>query len=137
MSFPDDRPTARDSSVQLSVIHFVDRELEKERGLTVEKLERLREVILGRLAAMDEARHVADQQLNGHLSDLNHKAEERAHNESQFQSREGFQQFFEDYGKWRDSVNNTLSQQAGRSASWVAIVGVAFALLQIVLRFWK
>src|SRR5580704_7895512 len=111
MAFPDDRAKP-ESSVQLSVIHFVDRELEKERGLTIEKLDRLREVLTTRFDSKDKADLVAATELKGHLSDLNHKAEERARNESQFQSREGFQQFFEDYGKWRDSENSTLSNQA-------------------------
>jgi hypothetical protein len=136
MAFPDDRAKP-DSSVQLSVIHFVDREQEKERGLTVEKLERLREVLIARFDAMDKAHGVAYTELQRRLDMLNHAHEEMVRDKEHFQSREGFQQFFEDYGKWRDSVNNTLSNQAGRTATWAIAIGIVFAILQILLRFWK
>lgn len=127
----------RENSVELSVIHFVDRAIESNQKLTASELERLREVLAGRFDAMDKANVLAYQVLEGRLDNLNHKQEEREKNEIHFQSREGFQQFFVDYGKWRDLVNDSLSKQSGRSAAWVAAIGIAFALLQVLLRFWR
>ena len=89
------------------------------------------------IRAQDKALHVAYSELQRRLEILNHAHEEMVRDKAHYQSAEGFQMFFQDYGKWRDQVNNTLSNWQGRVAILVGGVGVAFALLQIAMKFWK
>jgi hypothetical protein len=132
----DDREQ-KDPSVSMPVIQFVDREIEKERLLTASERERLREIVFEKFRGTDEATKLAYHELQRRLDVLNHAHENMVKDRELFQSRESFEQFFQDFGKWRDSVNAQLSNQAGRTATWVTVVGIAFLLLQVLLRFWK
>jgi hypothetical protein len=129
------------------------------------EIERRLTALETRLDAMDKANHLAYSELQRRLDVLNHSHEEMVRDKEHYLPREvheqfydeyrawrdsvnvmwaryvlvdNFSQFFQDFGKWRDIVNDTLSKQSARSATWIAAVGIAFALLQLSLKLiWK
>jgi hypothetical protein len=125
------------ASVSIPVINFVDREFEKERLLTNAERERLREVIVEKFNAMIAAQALAYTELQRRLDVLNHNHEEMTKRNAFFLPRENFEQFFKDFGTWRDSVNGKLSNQDGRMAAYAIGIVIIFGILNLVSHFWK
>ena len=124
------------ASVSIPVINFVDREFEKERLLTSAERERLREVIMEKFEALGREQSLAYVELQRRLDVLNHNHEEMNKRNAFFLPRENFEQFFKDFGTWRDSVNATLSNQAGRMAAYAIGIVIIFGILNLVSHFW-
>src|SRR5271156_516726 len=121
-------PASKDNFIAIETVHFVDREMQKERVLTQEKLERLREVLEDRFHMLDKAQNIAYVELQRRLDTLNHAHEEAKHKESHFMPRENFEQFFKDFGVWRDTVDKFQSNLNGRIAVLVGAVGIILFL---------
>lgn len=126
----------KDAFISIETVHFVDRELEKSSTLTDSKIASLKELILARFDAEKEAGRLAYVELQRRLDMLNHAHEEAKQKEFHFFPRENFEQFFKDFGAWRDSVNATLSNQAGRMAAYAIGIVVIFGILNLVSHFW-
>lgn len=122
------------ASVSIPVIQFVDREIEKERLLTQSERERLREVVMARFESIAQANDLAYRELQRRLDVLNHNHEEMNKRNAFFMPRENFEQFFEDYGKWRDQVNNFQSNLIGKISLGIGLVGVVLFLLS---HYWR
>lgn len=134
---PSENESRKDASVSLSVIHFVDREFEKERMLGTSERERLREVLTARFDSVLDAQKLAYVELQRRLDMLNHAHEEMVRDKAHFQPRELFEQFKKEHDTWRDGVNSSLNQQAGSARTWIIVMGIFFTLVQLALRYWK
>jgi hypothetical protein len=124
------------ATISIETVHFVDRETEKSSTLTDTKIAALKELILARFDAEKEAGRLAYVELQRRLDVLNHNHEEMNKRNSFFLPRENFEQFFKDFGTWRDSVNATLSNQAGRMAAYAIGIVIIFGILNLVSHFW-
>ena len=129
--------TPKDAFISIETVHFVDREIQKHHVLTDEKFERLREVLQARFDSVSKAQDLAYIELQRRLDMLNHAHEEAKQKETHFLPRENFEQFFKDFGTWRDVVNATLSNQAGRMAAYAGVIVFIFGVIGIALHFWK
>lgn len=127
----------KDAFISIEVVHFVDREFEKFEKLSTSERERLREVIMEKFKAIEEAQELAYRELQRRLDMLNHAHEEAKQKENHYLPRENFEQFFKDFGTWRDTVNGTLSNQVGSARTWIFVAGGIVALIQIALHFWR
>jgi hypothetical protein len=124
------------ASVSIPVINFVDREFEKERLLTSAERERLREVIMEKFEALGREQSLAYVELQRRLDVLNHNHEEMTKRNAYFLPRENFEQFFKDFGTWRDSVNAAQNNQAGRMAAYAIGIIIIFGLLNLISHYW-
>ena len=122
--------------IAIEIVNFVDREFEKFEKLSTSERERLREVIMEKFKAIEEAQELAYRELQRRLDMLNHAHEEAKQKENHYLPRENFEQFFKDFGTWRDTVNGTLSNQAGRMAAYAIGIVIIFGILNLVSHFW-
>jgi hypothetical protein len=127
----------KDASVSIPVINFVDREIEKERLLTLESMARLREVLQGRFESVDKAQTIAYTELQRRLDMLNHAHDEMVRDKAHFQPRELSDAEHREYTTWRDLVNSQLSQHVGRMATWGTVLTLIIIAIQVLLHFWK
>ena len=124
------------ATISIETVHFVDRETEKSSTLTDTKIAALKELILARFDAEKEAGRLAYVELQRRLDVLNHNHEEMSKRNAFYLPRENFEQFFHDFGSWRDQVNATLSNQAGRMAAYAIGIVIIFGILNLVSHFW-
>ena len=122
------------ATISIETVHFVDRETEKSSTLTDTKIAALKELILARFDAEKEAGRLAYVELQRRLDVLNHNHEEMNKRNAFFLPRENFEQFFADFGKWRDTVNAFQSNLIGKISIGVGLVGVILFLLS---HYWK
>jgi hypothetical protein len=128
-------------SVSISIIQFVADRAAVERKLTesenaklVSENAALKELIFARFNSEKEAANLAYMELQRRLDVLNHSHEQMVQEKAHFLPRENFEQFFRDFGPWRDAVNGFQSNLTGRIAGIAAVVGL---VLLLVLHFWK
>jgi hypothetical protein len=124
------------ATISIETVHFVDRETEKSSTLTDTKIASLKELIFARFDAEKEAGRLAYVELQRRLDVLNHNHEEMTKRNAFFLPRENFEQFFKDFGTWRDTVNGTLSNQAGRMAAYAIGIVIIFGILNLISHFW-
>jgi len=124
-------------SVSISIIKFVSDQVSGHSKVTEIELAALKELIFARFNSEKEAANLAYLELQRRLDVLNHNHEEMNKRNAFFMPREYFDQFFRDFGAWRDQVNGTLSNQAGRMAAYAIVIVIVFGLLGVVLHFWK
>ena len=110
---------------------------EMEVRLLDEKLARLREVVDTRFDAKMRERDLAYADLNRRLEVLNHMREETVRDRDQFLPRASFEQFFKDFGNWRDTVNAKMNNMDGRIAAYAGIIGFVAVLMQVFLHYWR
>ena len=130
----DDKTPA---SVSIPVIQFVDREIEKERLLTVEKMERLREVLEARFASVAKAQELAYIELQRRLDMLNHAHEEMTRDKAHFQPRELADVNLKEYSLWRNGVDKWINEQRGKIATWGTVLFLVIVAINVLLRMWK
>jgi hypothetical protein len=123
------------------------------------------DVLAERIAGMEKATKLAYEELKEHLERLNHahrdaaardafflprEAHEQFFNEYRLSldglkkdidkctQREQFDQFFRDFGHWRDEVNGKLSQQAGATTNtrlWMAVITLILLAVSVLARW--
>lgn len=120
--------------ITLSLVEYVDRELEHRRKFVDTQYQALREILSLNLTYMKQANELAYIELQRRLDVLNHAHQEAKLKEQAFLPRENFDQFFKDFGKWRDEVNGFQSNLIGKISVSVGLVGVVLFLLS---HFWK
>lgn len=127
----------KSASVSIPVINFVDRELERERLLTIEKLDRLREVLEARFESIAKASDLAYVELQRRLDMLNHAHEEMRGDKAHFQPRELAEANLREYSQWRNGVDKWINEQRGKIATWGTVLLLAMAAISVLLRLWK
>jgi hypothetical protein len=113
----------RGSTVIISVVDYVDREINHQSALMELNIRYLKTA--GDLAYVE---------LQRRLDMLNHAHEEAKQKENHFLPRENFEQFFKDFGVWRDQVNGFQSNLIGKISISVGLVGIILFLLS---HYWK
>jgi hypothetical protein len=143
-----DNDSKKDTSVSISVIQFVDRAVQEERRLQAAELSRVadvittkldahRELLADRFTLEDKANKIAYSELQQHLAKLNAAHEEKQRDMAHYLPRETHDRFIEEFKVWRDQVNSTLSNNAGRSAAYAGVIGLVVVSVEILLHFWK
>jgi hypothetical protein len=112
--------------VSMSIVQFIDREIAAERRVMQERFD-----------AVSKANDLAYVELQRRLDMLNHAHEEMTRDKMHFLPRETYDTFYEENKRWRELVNNILSNQAGRTAAYAAGIGLVLASIQIALHYWK
>lgn len=147
------------TSVELSVIHFVDRAIESERKLTTSERERIMESLTDKLkcleekfaenfisieaarktafATIDEQKKKDDTEYQRRLGELNHEKERIAAAQGLAVSRDLFEARNKEVDIWKTGVDKTLANQAGRTATWIIVGWLFFAVAGIAFHFWK
>jgi len=120
--------------ISIETVHFVDRELEKFKELQTSERERLREVIMEKFNAIKSETSKDFVELQRRLTELNHAHQEMVADKAHFQPRELADQRQHEYDTWRDGVNATLNNQAGRIAAYISLIGFGILLLN---HYWK
>jgi hypothetical protein len=108
----------RSSSIELSFVEFVRHEIEQSQRLSEAERNCLRELVEERFKAIHAAREAANRELEQRIA---------VHEKH-------FEEFFRDYGEFKESTNTTLANYAGRTIVLGGIVAIALAIL---MRFWK
>lgn len=116
---------------------------ERDRRLTEVAIEREKALAIKQESdktALDLARQINDL----HLAALNGEQARLAADRERFLSRETYDAQQKDFGVWRDTVNGSLSINAGKGSgvatSWgvvVAVVGILFGAAGIILAVLK
>ncbi len=121
--------------------------------------------IAARLDALDKARDTAHHEVDRRLDELNHLREEMSSDRKlllprevhdQFfneyrqsvdrlnaafdkcMQRDQFDQFFRDFGHWRDEVNGKLAQQSGATNNtrlWMAVITLVLLAASVLGRY--
>ena|SRR5690348_4988152 len=125
----------------------------------------LKELMLARFDWEEKARQTAYGELQRHLTDLNHAHDNMVNDRTEFLRGDVHDRFYAEYKtfrdeankaigerlmtadyntwkdefqKWRDTVNSTLANQAGRVATWGVVMLIAIAVANILMKFlWK
>jgi|HubBroStandDraft_3_1064219.scaffolds.fasta_scaffold223086_2 hypothetical protein len=126
--------TERNESVSISIIKFVSDQVENERALTDKEFSFLKELIFARFNSEKEAANLAYVELQRRLDMLNHAHEEAKQKEGHFLPRENFEQFFKDFGTWRDQVNDFQSNLIGKISLGVGAMGI---ILFLLAHYWR
>lgn len=108
----------RSGAIELSVVEFVRHEIEQSQQLSEAQRECLRELVEERFKAIHQAREAANAVLEQRITT----------------NEKHFEEFFRDYGKFKEYTNNTLANYAGRTIVLGAIVTIGLAIL---MRFWR
>ena len=116
--------------VEASIVQFIDRKIDHER-------QRIEAVFSERIANAEKARELAIREMERRLSDLNHAYEEAERDRRTLLPVAVHEAFYAEYKAWRDEVNKVLAIQAGRTAAFAAAITVAFAVIQILLHYWR
>jgi hypothetical protein len=124
----------KNESVSISIIKFVSDQVDGERRLTDKELSAMKELVFARFNAEKEAANLAYVELQRRLDVLNHAHEEAKQKESDFLPRLYFEQFFKDFGTWRDQVNNFQANLIGKISIGVGLIGIVLFLLA---HYWK
>ena len=124
----------QNESVSVSIVKFVADQGLTERRLSDAQFAALKELIFARFNSEKEATQLAYHELQRRLEVLNHNHEEMEKRNAFFLPRENFEQFFRDFGNWRDGVNNFQSNLTGRIAVIAALTVVAIGLL---FHYWR
>jgi hypothetical protein len=122
------------ATVTLPVVEFIDRELLHRRDLWLSEQKHLREVMDLNIRYLRVASDLAYVELQRRLDMLNHAHEEAKQKENHYLPRENFEQFFKDFGVWRDQVNGFQSNLIGKISISVGLVGIILFLLS---HYWK
>jgi hypothetical protein len=112
--------------VPLSTVEFVDRAIHAERAVMKAELE-----------ARDRAMEIQTKELSRRLDELNHAHQRAQQDKAEFLNKTTYDAFLKGYETWNREVNAYMSNQQGRTAAYVSIVGIVFVVVQILLRFWK
>jgi hypothetical protein len=116
--------------VELSIVQFIDREIDHER-------QRIEAVFAERIANAEKARELAIRETERRLNDLNHAYEAAERDRRTLLPVAVHEAFYAEYKAWRDEVNKALAIQAGRAAAFAAAITVAFAVVQILVHYWR
>lgn len=117
-------------------MEFVDRAVASEHRLALAEITRVKEVLEERLRGMDKATDSQVQEMQRRLLDLNHAHAEKLVDMERKLPRETYEIFERSTNMWREEVNKQLSNAQGRTAAYVSVLGLAFILVQIALKFW-
>ena len=83
-------------------------------------------VILERLNGMDKALEKQHEVLEHRLQGLNELREEVTRDRNKFVLKDTY-----------EIISDRVSKLENRSVVWITLIGIGFAVLQVVLRFWK
>jgi len=112
--------------VLLSTVEFVDRAIAAERAVARAELE-----------SRDKAMEIQTKELSRRLDELNHAHQRAQQDKADFLGKGTYEAFLKGYEVWNREVNAYMSNQQGRTAAYVSVVGVVFVIVQILLKFWK
>jgi CHASE3 domain sensor protein len=113
-------------NVSISVVQFIDRELEKERDLVDAKF-----------IAAEKATELVKRETERRMEILNHAREEMQEDKARFLTKEIYDLHIHEFHKWRDTVNAQLNNQAGRTATWLIVMGIGTVLVNVIMHYWK
>jgi|ERR1700690_1658110 len=125
-------PDKLDAFVSLSVISFVDREIEKERLLTTSERERLRELLMEKFVSLEKAENLARMELARRLELLNNEHAHMADDRSLFLRKESHEVFYAEYSKWKIEVNDKLANTQGKAQMTIILVGFALTFAGLI-----
>jgi hypothetical protein len=98
---------------------------------TCRKIEDLEKLINIQFAAHEKALETARSEMERRLAALNELRSEVLTDRNRFLSCDV-------YNEWKSAVDKAITKIETRSATWVTVIGIAFALLQIVIHYkWK
>lgn len=96
------------------------------------------------LAARDHATSLQAAEYARRLDDLNHNLRMMLDDRKQFYNRDQHDEYAKEIRRVLDDIDskihtigNRVTAAESRSTTWVTAIGVTFALLNIVLHFWK
>lgn len=115
--------------VPLSTVEFVDRTVAAE-------VKRIEDVFKAELNSRDKAMEIQTKELSRRLDELNHAHQRAQQDKQEFLAKNTYEAFLKGFEVWSREVNAFMSNQQGRTAAYVVMVGIAFALLQVALKFW-
>jgi hypothetical protein len=116
--------------VPLSTVEFVDRAVAAE-------IRRLEGILEAKFEAHDKAASIQTAELSRRLDELNHAHQRAQQDKAEFLGKSTYEAFLKGFEVWSKEVNGYISNQQGRTAAYVAIVGLVFIVVQVLLRFWK
>ena len=112
--------------VTIPVVTFIDRE--------VGHLKELHGLRFDLAAKAVELNHVETLR---RLDELNHAHAQNMIDKQDYLPRQMFEQFEAENTKWREGVNNAISQSVGSTRTMILVVGFALTVIGIALKLWK
>ena len=116
--------------VPLTIKEFVDRTLAAE-------VKRIEAVWKAETESRDKARDIQAMELSRRLDDLNHAHQNAEKDKQAFLTKATYEAFLKGFESWSREVNTYMSNQQGRTAAYVSIVGIVILLIGVLLKFWK
>ena len=103
-----------------------------------QKISYEKEIVELRFQYLDAQLKTAAAELSRRLETLNHAHEASVIDRNSFVNVELYQQTLKDYATWRDTVNTTLANAAGRTAAYASVASLFVGLIVLILsRLWK
>lgn len=123
--------------LNLSLREYLEIEFAHERALTSQKFEQAREAVVLQRSIDEKHEAILATEVQRRLGELNHAHETAVKEQARTLPREMFDQWRNDFDKWKDGVNRELTTIRTRSMTWTVAVGVFFVIVQIALSLWK
>jgi hypothetical protein len=106
-------------------------------GRIEDHLAHLHTVFDQRVQLAEKALEIQAKEYERRLQALNHAHEQAVKDREETLPRETFASFEREFDLFRRSVEKNLAAAEARSATWMIIMGIAFAVISVALRFWK
>jgi len=97
----------------------------------------LRELMEEKFNSLSKANDLAYIELQRRLDTLNHAHQNMLSDRADFLRIDTHNRFYQEFTVWKDTINRQVSNIQGRATATVTIVGFVFAILQLVIHFWK
>lgn len=123
-------------SVPPSLREFLEQQLAYERKILDQRIDLFEKTQRVRDGARERELELQAAEYERRLTALNHAAERAIAVEKATVSRETWEQFKVDYDAMKLANAKELQAIASRSATWMLAIAAAFAILNIVIRFW-
>ena len=119
-----------------SLREYLEQRLDYERTLAVSRDAHAKERVTEQLAARDKAMELQATEYQRRLDVLNHAHQAAVEAQAKTVPREMWEQAQKDYAEFKAETNRQLTIISTRSQTWIVIIGLLFAVLNVIIRFW-
>jgi|ERR1039458_2380257 hypothetical protein len=130
--------------VPLSLVQFIDRNLEAERKATEAEFRRCDAALEAQAHAEDLRHEAADARiqkanevLDYRLAEMNNFREQINHERQDYLQREIYDREHANLAERVKNLEIVRGEQSGRTAAYASMVGIVVVMVQVVLHFWK
>jgi hypothetical protein len=120
-----------------SLREYLEQRLDYERTLVALRFEQLEKRLERETALREDQLRLQAKEYERRLTALNHAHEAAVAESARVLPREIHAAFIKEYDAFKADTTKQLTAINTRSITWTAAIGLGFAILTVVLRFWS